>query len=48
MDYKPILDYYLKSNNRQKVEEYTGMMLQEQEILKKNLLVAMSSLKAEL
>lgn len=34
IDYKPILDHYLKSNNRQKVEQYTRMMLQERQALK--------------
>ncbi len=52
LDYKPILDYYLKSNNRQKVEQYTGMMLQEQEVVKEkklnfNLLEAITDLQTE-
>ena len=52
LDYKPILDYYLKNNNRQKVEQYTGMMLQEQETLKEkrlnfNLVEAITDLQTE-
>ena len=52
LDYKPILDHYLKNNNRQKVEQYTGMMLQEQETLKEkrlnfNLVEAITDLQTE-
>ena len=52
LDYKPILDHYLKNNNRQKVEQYTGMMLQEQETLKDkrlnfNLVEAITDLQTE-
>lgn len=34
VNYKPIIDHYLKSKNQQKVELYTRMMLQEQQALK--------------
>lgn len=34
VDYKPILDYYLQVRNQPKVEQYTQMMLQEQQALK--------------
>jgi DNA-binding CsgD family transcriptional regulator len=34
IDYKPIINHYLKSKNQQKVEQYTKMMLQEQQALK--------------
>lgn len=30
LDYKPILEHYLKTGNQIKVEQYVGMMLQEQ------------------
>ncbi len=32
--YKPILEHYLKAQNQRKVEQYTQMMLQEQQALK--------------
>ncbi len=52
LDYKPILDYYLKSDNGQKVEQYTAMMLREQEMLKGkrlnfNLVEAITGLQTE-
>ena len=34
LDYQPILNHYLKSNNQEKVEQYVGHMLQEQHIFK--------------
>lgn len=34
LNYQPIIDYYLKSKNHHKVEQYTRMMLQEQQTLK--------------
>lgn len=34
LDYKPILNHYLKTRNQQKVEQYTRMMLSEQQALK--------------
>lgn len=34
IEYKPILDYYLKTDNKVKVEEYTKMMFQEQKAFK--------------
>ncbi len=34
LDYKPILNYYMKSKNQRKVEQYTQMMLEEQQALK--------------
>ena len=34
LDYKPILDYYLKNKNLQKVEQYVRLMLQEQQEFK--------------
>ena len=34
MDYQPILNYYLKTKNQKKVEQYVGLMLQEQQSLK--------------
>ncbi|MBO5902920.1 MAG: hypothetical protein J6Q40_02845 [Tidjanibacter sp.] len=34
VNYKPILDYYLQDQNMLKVEQYTQMMLQEQQVLK--------------
>ena len=33
VDYNPILDYYLQKKNQPKVEQYTQMMLQEQQAL---------------
>ena len=34
LDYQPILNYYLESKNLHKAEQYTQMMLQEQQALK--------------
>lgn len=34
VDYKPILNHYLNSNNQRRAEEYTRLMLQEQQALK--------------
>ena len=34
LDYKPILNHYQKKNNQRRVEQYTKMMLQEQQALK--------------
>lgn len=34
LDYQPILNHYLKSKNQEKVEQYVGLMLQEQQIFK--------------
>lgn len=34
IDYEPILDLYLKKGNKEKVEHYIGMMLQEQKAFK--------------
>ena len=34
LNYKPILNYYIKVKDQQKVEQYTNMMLQEQQALK--------------
>jgi DNA-binding CsgD family transcriptional regulator len=34
LDYKPILNHYLKTKNQHKVEQFTRMMLQEQQALK--------------
>lgn len=34
LDYEPILNHYLKSNNRKKVEQYVAMMLKEQHIFR--------------
>ncbi len=34
LDYKPILNHYQKTKNQRKVEQYTNMMLQEQQALK--------------
>lgn len=31
LNYQPILDYYLKTNNQKKVENFVGLMLQEQQ-----------------
>lgn len=52
LNYKPILNHYLKNKNLQKVEQYTVMMLQEQEVLKEkrlnfNLVEAISDLQTE-
>ena len=33
IDYQPILSHYLNSKNEEKVEQYTRMMLQEQQVL---------------
>ena len=34
LDYKPILNHYLASGNSEKIEQYTRLMLQEQQALK--------------
>ena len=34
IDYQPILSYYLKNKNQEKVEQYAGLMLREQQIFK--------------
>ena len=34
LDYKPILDYYLKTRNYDKVEKYLGQMFHEREVFK--------------
>ena len=34
LEYKPILNHYLKNKNQNKVEQYTRMMLQEQQALR--------------
>ena len=34
LDYKPVLNHYLKSKNQDKVEQYVRMMLQEQQAFK--------------
>ena len=34
LDYQPVLEYYLKNRNLNKVEQYTRMMLREQQVLK--------------
>ena len=34
LDYQPILNYYLKTKNQKKVEQYVRMMLQEQQAFK--------------
>ena len=52
LDYKPILNHYLRNNNLQKVEQYTAIMLQEQEALKEkrlnfNLVEAITDLQTE-
>lgn len=52
LNYKPILNHYLKNKNLQKVEQYTVMMLQEQEALKEkrlnfNLVEAISDLQTK-
>ncbi len=52
INYKPILNHYLKSNNQQKVEQYTRMMLKEQQALKEkklnfNLVEAIVDLQTE-
>jgi len=51
-DYKPIINHYLQSNNLQKVEQYTAMMLSEQESLQEkkfnfNLVEAITDLQTE-
>ena len=52
LDYKPILNHYLRNNNLHKVEQYTVMMLQDQEALKEkrlnfNLVEAITDLQTE-
>ena len=52
IDYKPILNYYIKNKNRQKVEQYVGLMLQEQQEFKEkrlnyNLIKAVVDLQTE-
>ena len=52
VDYKPILNHYLKKKNQHKVEQYTQMMLQEQQSLKEkrlnfNLVKAIAELQTE-
>ena len=52
LDYKPILNHYLRNKNLQRVEQYTAMMLQDQEALKEkrlnfNLVEAISDLQTE-
>ena len=52
LDYKPILNHYLRNKNLQRVEQYTAMMLQEQEALKEkrlnfNLVEAITDLQTE-
>ena len=52
LDYKPIFNHYLKSNNRQKVEQYAEMMFREQLALKEkrlnfNLVEAIVNLQTE-
>ena len=34
IDYEPILEYYLKRNNKEKVEQYIHLMIQEQDAFK--------------
>ena len=34
MEYKPVIEYYLDKGNQRKVEQYTRMMLQEQQTLR--------------
>jgi DNA-binding CsgD family transcriptional regulator len=51
-DYKPIINHYLQNNNQKKVEQYTAMMLREQETLKEkklnfNLVEAITDLQTE-
>lgn len=52
LNYKPILNHYLRNKNLQRVEQYTAMMLQEQEALKEkrlnfNLVEAITDLQTE-
>ena len=52
LDYKPILNHFLRNKNLQRVEQYTVMMLQDQEALKEkrlnfNLVEAISDLQTE-
>ncbi len=52
LDYRPIFNHYLKSNNRQKVEQYAEMMFREQLALKEkrlnfNLVEAIVNLQTE-
>ena len=52
LDYKPILNHYLRNKNLQRVEQYTAMMLQEQEALQEkrlnfNLVEAITDLQTE-
>ena len=52
LDYKPILEYYLKSKNQQKVQQYVELMLQEQQEFKEkrlnfNLIEAVVDLQSE-
>jgi DNA-binding CsgD family transcriptional regulator len=52
IDYKPILSYYIKNKNRQKEEQYVGLMLQEQQEFKEkrlnyNLIKAVVDLQTE-
>ena len=52
LDYKPILNHYLKSGNKLKLEQYSNMMFQEQEMLKEkklnfNFVEAITSMQTE-
>lgn len=52
VDYEPIINHYLKNRNQPKVEQYTRMMLQEQQALKEkrlnfNLIDAITDLHTE-
>ena len=52
LDYKPIINHYLKSKNLHKVEQYTQMMLKQQQSLKEkrlnfNLVEAIADLQTE-
>ncbi|MBQ2290179.1 MAG: hypothetical protein II249_05880 [Bacteroidaceae bacterium] len=52
LDYEPILNHYLKSNDRQKVELYTEMMFEGQQVLREkrlnfNLVEAITDLQTE-
>ncbi len=52
LDYKPILNHYLRNKNLQRVEQYAAMMLQEQEALQEkrlnfNLVEAITDLQTE-
>ena len=52
LDYKTILDYYLKNNNQKKLEDYVKLMLQEQQAFNKkrinfNLINAIVNLQTE-